>query len=314
MNKIHLANIDLNLLTVFDAVMLERNTTRAALRVGLTQPAVSHALGRLRVLFGDALFVRSPHGMVPTPLAEEMAPRVRHMLEQIEGLLAREKGFTPRVSSRRFVVGLSDYAALVLLPPVMGALAAEAPAVSLVVKNTAHGTGLAMLDDGNVQLAAGNFPMPPAHMREELLYRERFVCAMRKGHPVLSGKLTLKRYLGCEHLQVSTAGTPYGCVDAALAGGTAGRLVKVTVAHFLAAPLLLEETDLIATEPERLFAPFIGRLRLALAKPPFAVPDFSVTQLWHSRYDDDPGHVWLRSVFRRAAEARGTHAARRMEK
>lgn len=301
MNIIHMANMDLNLLTVFDAVMSERNATRAAERIGLTQPAVSHALRRLRVLFGDELFVRSPRGMIPTPLAEEMAAPVRDMLARVQDLLAREKRFNPRESSRRFVVGLSDYATLALLPRIMGTLAAEAPAVTLTVKNTGHDAGHAMLDGGGAELIAGNFPEPPPHMRSELLFTEGFVCAARAGHPILSKRLTLKRYLAAEHLQVSTSGNPHGYVDDILDGMGVRRVVKVTVGHFLAAPLLLENTDLVATEPRRLFLPFRRRLPLELASPPFALPEFEVTQVWHSRHDGDAGHAWLRGVVQRCS-------------
>src|SRR5690606_22381596 len=126
MNKIHLYGVDLNLLVVFDALVAERHATRAAERIGLTQPAVSHALNRLRALFGDPLFVRSPRGMTPTSLAQEIAPSVRSILEQVEGVLRGQRAFDPAESTRQFVVGLSDYAAFVLLPRLIARLDHEA--------------------------------------------------------------------------------------------------------------------------------------------------------------------------------------------
>lgn len=303
MNSVHITNIDLNLLTVFDAVMREGSATRAARRLGLTQPAVSHALGRLRLLLGDALFVRTPKGMTPTPLAEEMAAPVGRMLEQVERLLSRERTFEPAKSVRRFVVGLPDYATLVLLPRIMALLAAEAPGASLIARNVGHATGLRILDEGEVELIAGNFPPPPPHVLGERLFMEDFVCAARAGHPAMTGKLTRRRYLAADHLQVSTMGNPRGIVDDVIEQSGARRRVTVTVGSFLAAPLLLENTNLIATEPRRLFSPFRGRLPLALASPPFALPAFEVAQLWHARHDGDAGHAWLRNVVRRAAEA-----------
>lgn len=297
MNSIHLANIDLNLLTVFDALMVEKNVTRAAARLGLTQPAVSHALSRLRSIFGDALFVRSPKGMIPTPFAGQMAVSVRPMLEQVESLLRREKHFDPAVSDRCFSIGMSDYALAVLLPSAMAHITAVAPKVRLTVKNTSHNTGYAMLDDEAVELIAGNFPAAPGHLRLQTLFREDFVCAGRKGHPGLAGKLTLKKYLALSHLQVSTAGNPFGYVDVILDRLQVKRDVKVTVGHFLAAPLLLRDSDLIATEPRRLFVAAALDSRLAYVKAPFAIPDFEVAIAWHARHDDDPGHAWLRSVF-----------------
>lgn len=303
MNGIHITNIDLNLLTVFDAVMREGNATRAARRLGLTQPAVSHALSRLRLLLGDALFVRTPKGMTPTPLAEEMAAPVGRMLEQVERLLSRERAFEPAKSDRRFVIGLSDYATLALLPRIMALLAAEAPGTSLIARSAGHATGLRMLDEGEAELIAGNFPPPPPHIRNERLFMEDFVCAARTGHPAMAGRLTRRRYLAAEHLQVSTMGSPRGIVDDILEQSGARRRVTVTIGYFLAAPLLLENTSLIATEPRRLFSPFRGRLPLAIANPPFALPPFEVAQLWHARHDGDAGHAWLRDVVRRAAEA-----------
>lgn len=301
MNNIHLTNIDLNLLTVFDAVMRERNATRAAHRIGLTQPAVSHALNRLRAVLGDPLFVRTPGGMVPTPFAQEMATPVRGMLEGIENLFSRERNFDPTASARAFTLGMSDYATSVLLPKVLEILTTEAPGVSITVKNTGHDVGLGMVDSGQAELAAGNFPLPPPHLRRELLYREGFVCAGRTGHPALNGRLTLKRYLAIDHLQVSTAGNPHGYVDDVLDKMNVRRRVKATVGHFLAAPLLLENTDLLATEPTRLFSALGKRHGLRLATPPFALPEFEVVQIWHARHDGDPGHAWLRTVLRRAA-------------
>lgn len=297
MKNFNISNIDLNLLTVFDAVMEDGNTTRAAARLGLTQPAVSHALKRLRTLMGDALFVRTPRGMTPTPTAREMAPGVRAALEQMEALFRRERGFSPGKSTRRFVVGLSDYASFAILPGLLDRLATEAPGVSLSVKNTSHGEGAAMLDGDDVELIVGNFPPMPPHLRRQTLFRDGFLIAGRSGHPGLARKMTMKKYLNLDHLQISTRGDPYGYVDAILDRKGLRRSVKVTVPHFLSAPFLLRRTDLIATEPRRLLEPMREMLSISLAKPPFAIPQFTVTQNWHSRYDGDAGHSWLRSVL-----------------
>ncbi|TYC64320.1 LysR family transcriptional regulator [Rhodobacterales bacterium] len=297
MKPVHLASVDLNLLVVFDALVAEGHATRAAERIGLTQPAVSHALNRLRALFGDPLFVRSPRGMVPTPLAQDIAPSVRSILEQVEGVLLGGRTFDPSQSTRQFVLGLSDYAAFVLLPRLTARLDHEAPGVSLVVRNTSHSIGLPMLENGDVELIAGNFPDPPSHMREELLYEEDFVCAVRGDHSSLEGTIDLDRYLSLRHLQVSTKGNPSGYVDAVLAEKGLKRTVAVTVGHFLMAPMLTDASDLVATEPRRLFAPLADRLPLRLFPPPLEIPPFQVVQTWHARHDADPGHQWLRRVL-----------------
>lgn len=302
MKTVHLANVDLNLLVVFDALVAEQHATRAAERIGLTQPAVSHALNRLRALFGDPLFVRSPRGMVPTPLARDIAPSVRSILKQVEGVLLGGRAFDPAESTRHFTLGLSDYAAFVLLPRLTARLDREAPGVSLIIRNTSRGVGLSMLEDGAAELIAGNFPEPPAHMREELLYEEDFICAGRSDHAGLDGSIDLDRYLALRHLQVSMKGNPRGYVDAVLAEQGLKRTVAVTVGHFLTAPMLVDVTDLIATEPRRLFAPLAGRLPLKLFPPPFDIPPFRVVQTWHARHDADPGHQWLRRVLREVGQ------------
>ena len=298
MKVLHLHRVDLNLLVVFDALMAEEHATRAAERIGLTQPAVSHALNRLRALFSDPLFVRSPRGMTPTPVALEAAPAIRSILEQVEGVLLGGRVFDPKESTRQFVLGLSDYAAFVFLPRLTGRLEREAPGVSLIVRNTSRGVGLPMLDDGIVELIAGNFPEPPSHMREELLYEEDFVCAGRVGNPALDRSLDLERYLSLRHLQVSMKGEPHGYVDAVLRDKNLKRNVTVTVGHFLMAPHLVGTSDLVATEPRRLFGLFAERLPLQLSPPPIDIPSFRVVQAWHARNDADLGHKWLRQVVR----------------
>jgi DNA-binding transcriptional LysR family regulator len=298
MKNVHLAGVDLNLLVVFDALIAEGHATRAAQRIGLTQPAVSHALNRLRALFGDPLFVRSPRGMVPTPLAQDMAADVRSVLEQVEGILLGGRAFDPMSSRRQFTIGLSDYAAFVLLPPLTARLDREAPDVSLVVRDTSRGIGLSMLEDGVAELLAGNFPPPPTHMRSERLYEEEFVCASRRDHPDIDGEIDLDRYLSLRHLQVSMKGSPKGSVDALLARRGLERRVAVTVGHFLMAPMLADASDLVATEPRRLFASLAERLPLRLFRPPIEIAPFPVVQAWHARHDADPGHRWLRQVLR----------------
>lgn len=297
MNNIHISGMDLNLLLVFDAVMDERNVTRAAGQLGITQSAVSHALKRLRLLLGDPLFVRSPKGMVPTPSAVAVAVDVKPALRQIRAALGRRDIFDPATSTRRFEIGLSDYAAVVLLPGLMERMGREAPGTSLTVKNTGHANGLGLLESGDVELIAGNFPSPPPHMEETLLFEEDFVCAGRGGHAALRTALTMKRYLAQDHLQVSTRGEPHGYVDDVLDRLGVARKVKVTIGHFLVAPLLLRHSNLVATEPRRLFAPLAKLLSLTLKPPPFAIPTFRVVQMWHSRYNVDPGHVWLREMM-----------------
>ena len=303
MKTMNLAKVDLNLLVVFDALLAERHVTRAAARIGLTQPAASHALNRLRALFGDPLFVRSSQGMVPTPVALEAEPAIRSALEQVEGILRATRSFTPGESDRQFVLGLSDYAALVLLPRLVARLDEEAPGVTLLVRSTSHDVGIPMLEDGSVELIAGNFPDPPTYMQEELLYEDDFLCACRDDHAVVPRSPDLDCYLSLRHLHVSTKGHPHGYVDAALAEKGLQRHVAATVGHFLMAPVLAGSSELVATEPRRLLESLGSHFALRLFRPPIEIPTFRVVQAWHVRCDVDPGHVWLRRILREVASA-----------
>lgn len=302
MHQINLAGVDLNLLVVFDALMAERNVTRAASRVALTQPAASHALARLRALFKDPLFIRTPQGMAPTALALEIAGAVRAVLDQVETVLTAHRGFAPAASDRVFTIGLSDYAAFVLLPGLIERIEREAPQVRLIVRNTSHGLGLSMIEAGEVELIAGNFPDTPRHMTAELLFREDFVCAVRRDHPVVGDTLDAATYFRLRHLHVSSRGEPHGYLDQLFQSRGLRRDVGVTVGHFLIAPFMLPVTDAIATEPRRILEPLAQRLPLRLLAPPMEIPPFEVTQIWHDRYEADPGHAWLRARVREASE------------
>lgn len=308
MQEINLAGVDLNLLVLFDALMAERNVTRAASRVGLTQPAASHALARLRDLFKDALFVRTPKGMAPTALAIEAAGPIRSALDQIREVLTSEQVFDPARSDRIFTIGLSDYAAFLLLPGLLERIESSAPNVQLVVRNTNHVSGLSMIDAGDVELIIGNFPNPPKHMSEDFLCVEEFVCAGRRDHPAFADKLDIETYLGLRHLHVSLKGEPQGYIDDIIRSRGFHRNVVVTVGHFLIAPFLLASTDAIATEPRRILEPLGKLLNLKLMHPPLDIPPFKVTQIWHKRYDTDQGHKWLRNLAQEICVALNTQA------
>jgi DNA-binding transcriptional LysR family regulator len=234
-------------------------------------------------------------------MAMELEPAIRAVLEQVEAVLHVERVFDPAKTTRRFVIGLSGYSALVLLPQLMERMNALAPAASLIVKQTNINLGLAMLDQGEVELIAGVFPSPPSFLREELLYVEDFVCAARAGHPLLKDELDLETYLSLRHLQVSMRGNPHGIVDNVLDELGCRRTIALTVGHFLMAPLLIQSSELVATEPRRLFERWNGHA-LCLVRPPIAIPSFRVVQTWHTRHENDPAHMWLRELIRSIAK------------
>jgi DNA-binding transcriptional LysR family regulator len=303
MHSVNLAAIDLNLLTVFEALLAERQVTRAAGRLGLTQPAVSHALGRLRALFDDPLLVRGAGGMQPTPKALALAPAVSQALGELRRLLAPAEGFVPATTARRFVLGMSDYAAFAIGPRLLAQLRREAPAATLVIRHASRAQGFATIESGEAELIVGNFPHPPSDLAGEVLVEDALVVTLRRGHPALKRRFDLDAYLASEHLNVSLRGEASGGADEALSALGRQRRVVATVGHFLVVPFLLMDSDLVATEPKRVMQRFAKPLDLVLRPPPFTAPLYRVAQMWHRRMGDDAGHQWLRAQVRKAAGA-----------
>jgi len=289
--------VDLNLLAVFDVLMAERSVTRAAQRLRLTQPAVSHALGRLRLQLKDPLLVRGPGGMEPTPFALSMAGRLRSLLDELDGLTRPDTSFVPARAERQFTLGLSDYVAFVLLPPLVSRLRAEAPGVRLLVRNATGASGAGMVEAGAVDLAVGYYPTPPKRLKRLHLFNEDFLCAARWGHPAFARPLTPDIFAGLDHLNVSLAGEAEGYIDAALAESGIRRRIQVTAGHFLMAPFLLRGSDLVATEPSRLLKALAAPLELAFRPPPVPVPGFAVHALRHERSAGDQALNWLEDMM-----------------
>ncbi len=212
--------IDLNLLVAFDALMAERSVTRAGARIGRTQPAMSAALTRLRALFGEELFVRGPASLQPTPRALDLAELLSHALAEIQRTLAFTQRFEPETSTTSFTLGLSEHPAFVVLPKLVERLREVAPGVTLKINNfTDRDDAVTILDNGEMDLTIGVPPSMPPGQRifTRPLFEERFVCIIRKDHPVASCRLDLKTFLSLSHLLVSPEKERFGHVDAALA-------------------------------------------------------------------------------------------------
>jgi len=295
MHDVHLAGIDLNLLVALDALLAERHVTRAARRIGRTQSATSHALSRLRELLGDPLLVRSGSALVPTPRALELEGPVRAILETIRRILAGGT-FDSRTAARTFTLATADYGELVILPPLLRRLAAEAPGVDLVVR---PGTDelAAALGTGGVDLVLGVSPIggvPSIHQR--MLFDDGFVCVVRAGHPVLRTGLDLDRFVELGHVFIAPRGTRGGVVDDALARKKRTRRVVAMVPTFLAAPAVVAATDLVLTMPSRLAQRLASAFDLRVLEPPLTLPRFTISAYWHERMHQDPGHAWLRAA------------------
>jgi len=287
-------DVDLNLLRVFDAVLREKGVTPAAAGLGLTQPAVSNALSRLRGVFGDPLFVRTPTGMDATPFARELAEPVRQALALLESALAHGPGFDPASATRAFRFYMSYLGQIEFLPPLIERVQQRAPgvrleAVALEVEDIA-----AALAAGSLDLAVGFLPGLGAPVRRRPLFRDPYLCLMRVDHPIKS--LTKKKFAEASHALVSYRGG-HRVIEEALERAGLARKIALRVPHFTVVPMVLERTDLILTLPARVAHVFERRGKLKALPPPVAIPPAEVAVHWHERFERDPGNRWLRDTI-----------------
>ena len=286
---------DLNLLIVFDAVMQERSVTRAGGRIGLSQPAMSHALNRLRHMLKDPLFVRTPQGMVPTPRAEMLAQPLRNALSEMQHAL-EPAAFDPSTSDRRFVLALNNYAAIVLAPPLVAAVSAASPAVYLDLRPSGTLDIVDRLDRGDLDLALGSLDSPGERFATAPLLEDAFVMVMRRGHPASRGKLTAKVFAALPHLEISSSREDTSFIDSWLGDQGVARRIALR-APYLSAALILAQSDLVATLSRRIAQEFIRNHPLELRKPPFESSRVRTVMVWHRRLDRHPAHRWLRDVI-----------------
>ncbi|MGQ0544593.1 MAG: LysR family transcriptional regulator [Betaproteobacteria bacterium] len=287
----NVGDLDLNLLRVFDAVLRSRSVTAAAAQLGLTQPATSNALARLRAAFGDALFLRTPQGMEPTPFARELAEPVRQALALLESALAHGPGFDPATSQRSFRFYMSDLGQIEFLPPLVERVRRAAPGVRLEAPALEPEHVAAALTAGSLDLAVGFLPALGPPLRRRPLFRDPYMCLMRAGHPVSA--LTRKRFLEASHVLVTYRGGHRVVEEALERAGLAPRIV-LRVPHFTVVPMVLERTDLVLTLPARVARAFARRGSLKALPPPLPIAPAEVAVHWHERFDADAGNRWLR--------------------
>lgn len=297
----NLSAVDLNLLVALDALLSERSVTLAARRLGLSQPAVSHALRRLRELFGDPLLVRSSGGLQPTERALSLSAPLSHALESVRRTLEGPAAFDPATATRTFAVATADHGSFVLLPELWAALNAEAPGVDVAVRAGTVEQGMRELLDGELDLLVGPYQREVAGYYRQRLLHERFVCVLRRGHPAARGEFTLDRWLSLPHLLVAPTGRPGSAVDAALSAMGRTRRVGLSVPQFLLAPHVVAASELVWTAPERMARAYAALLPLTVVPVPIPLEGFTVWQSWHERRHRDPGHAWLRQRVRAVA-------------
>lgn len=297
--------LDLNLLRVFDAVMTEQNLTRAAGRLAMTQPAVSNAVKRLREALGDELLIRTAHGVKPTTRAESLWPAVRQALAVLEEAVA-PRSFELANAHATFRMAMADATAGLLLPPLVRVIENEAPGIDIRMVPLTTREPRPMLLRGDIDLAIGFFPGVVAQLqgatetpiRHERLYAGKYVCVMRRSHPLALKELSLDAYCGANHLLVSFSGRARGLVDDALLSLNRERRILLTVNQFFTAGRVVAHSDLLMVLPLHLIAA-TGMTDALIAKElPFPMPEVHIDMLWHERDARSPGHQWLRERLR----------------
>jgi DNA-binding transcriptional LysR family regulator len=305
-----LARLDLNLLLVFHHLLREQRVSTVARTLGMSQPAVSSALGRLRTSLGDELFLRTQRGMAPTPYALQLAGPVAAALDGLQQALQVRASFDPARSTRRFTVAMTDVGEMYFLPVLVDQLSQQAPQVTLEVVSVMQAGLREDMASGRVDLALGLLPQLQSGFFQQALFRQPYVCLMRRSHP-LAGKprLSLNAFSAAEHVRVLAAGTGHGRVDEALERQGLQRRIRLTVPHYVALGDVLGHSDLIATVPERFAQRVLRPFGLTTRPLPLQVEGSAIHQFWHGRLHRDPGHQWLRARIAQCFGEGGTGAA-----
>jgi len=295
-----LRGIDLNLLVVLDALLAERHVSRTASRLNMSQPAVSHALGRLRHLFDDPLLIRRDGQLVPSARALEIAPALTEALRQVREVLG-PGGFDPAREKRTFRLAMSDYGSAVILPGLLRMLRCEAPGIDLAITQSSREAMLRLVLEGDRDLALGVFPDLPEGVEAEQLFVEHFACLADR--ETLEGRdcLDVEAYLARPHVLVSMKDEANMEIDTALHAVARARHITVTLPHWGNAPRLIHGTDLVLTVARKALALCERDPVLVVFDPPFSIPPFPFVQVWHKRRDGDPAHRWLRNAVARVS-------------
>jgi len=307
----NMSRIDLNLLVYFDVLLRELNVTRAADQLGISQPAMSNGLKRLRVLFDDPLLIRTSKGMTPTERATELKPEIRELLVGLEKAVQPKAKFNPYESEKVFRMMASDYAEATLIPLLIARLRNEAPKVILDIM-TPSDVNFPDVEQGRVDMVINRFDSIPQSFHQKVLWKDTFSCLISKTHPVLKN-FSLESYLDAHHVWVSKTGMGVGVgmdpddvqrlgwVDEALARINAKRRITVFTRHYQAASSLAERQDLIATVPSKMARLQQDNSRVSIVPPPFDIPSIELTMAWSPLLQHNPAHKWMRELITETA-------------
>lgn len=300
-DQIKLRRLDGTLLLVFLGLLRHRKAVRVAEDLGLTPSTISHALARLRDIFGDELFLRRADGLDPTAEALRLGPEVAAALARLDRALAGGRPFDPATASATVRLSALDYEVAALFPRFVARVAVQAPGLSFAVRSADAATALRLLDEGQIDLSLGYFWSIPDWADATPLLTESYLTVARAGHPLMAGAVTLDRFCAARHLVVAPAGELSGIVDTALSRLGRDRKVAFAVPQFMAALALVAESDMVATLPRRIVLAHAARFGLDWRDPPVAVRSFTSSVLRHRRQARSPLLAWIADELAAAA-------------
>jgi len=294
----NIKNFDLNLLVVFKTLYEERNVTKASKKIGITQPAMSNALNRLRYLVKDELFIRGPKGMRPTPRANELASPIQTALNNLE-LSLSSINFDPRTTKKLYKISISDDVAPLILPNLINFLEKESPNSSLRIRSEQGSEAIKLLDSNDIDFAIGRFEMVSTRFESVDLYTEKYVCMMNSDHPLAKDeKLSIEQYLSSKHLRVAPAGTPVAPIDRSLSQLNLEREIFARIDLVTMAPLILKNSDLILTLPSKTAQRMAKNYNFSIAELPIGLEQRQTKLLWHRELTNHPAYDWIKNQIR----------------
>jgi DNA-binding transcriptional LysR family regulator len=290
--------LDLNLLRIFEAMLLHQNVTAAAAHNGLTQSAISNALGRLRRYYDDRLFINTRNGMLPTPRALELARPLTRALTLVRTTAARGKGFEPAQSERTYRFHMTDIGEMVFLPPLVKRLDEMGATVKLETSQLSSAEIAEHFESGEIDFAAGYLPSLSKSIEQALLFRETYVCVTRRSYPVgSSGGLTLEKYQAASHVLIESMGADHTNLERRLAEQGIKRKFALRVPHYVAIPMIVSGTEHIVTLPRRAGESLAALAPMRIHPLPVAIPSFDVSLFWHPSFGEDPPIQWMRDLM-----------------
>ena len=291
-----LRDLDLNLLLIFHQIVIDKSVSGAADSLGLSQPAVSNALKRLRVTFNDALFVRTSQGMQPTPYAALLISPIAQTIDLLNTAINQRDSFDPKTSKKCFYVSMTDIGDMYFLPRLIETLMKSYPNIS--VKTQRSDPDLAMnLEEGQVDLAVGLHPELQAGFHQRRLFHHRYVALCRVGHPLSQLPMTRENFCRYGHIKITSPSAGYGEMDVMMRQAGLERDIRLEIPHFLAVAPILRGTDLIATVPERFAMSCLEPFQLISLPLPLDLPEIAIHLFWHSKYHRDPANQWFRQLI-----------------